>query len=69
MGESLRKNCNISLSVSLNISTFSSSKKNCDRVNPNALQMHCNVSNFGGELRVYIEFNVPIGNPAIWHNL
>ena len=59
--ESLRKHCSIAFSFSLNISTFSSSKKNCDNVIPNALQIHCNVSNFGGEFRVNNELSVGIG--------
>ena len=57
----MRKSCSISLSVSLSISIFSSSKKNCESVKPNALQMHCNVSNFGGEFLVNSELRVAIG--------
>ena len=38
LGDNLRKHCNICLSVSLNISTLSFSRKNCERVRPKALQ-------------------------------
>lgn len=62
--ESLRKHCSISFSFSLSISTFSSSKKNCDNVKPNALQMHCNVSILGKEFLHNIDDNVDCVIPA-----
>ena len=65
----MRKTRNICFSVSLNISTLSFSKKNCESVMPNALQMHCKVSNFGGDFLAYSELSVAIGIPAFCANL
>ena len=42
-------------SCSLKTSIFSSSKKNCASVIPNALQIACSVSNFGGEFLAFID--------------